>query len=497
VARVTSTPPSTEKYRSSAQFVGALNTVTALVLAIASARGLTDIAQRHLTKGIETLMLVLVLRWLVNLACDEWAFAAGARIRDYWRANLTNHFARPRREGDAARGDLALAIERASDGPSLQVLETSAQVSGLGLGLIFWAAGWISTVITLALVLCAVPLYRRAGKRSEALTGEYNRRRSLLESRQLELLRHGPELRALGAVSYGADEITAISESEHRVALRAIRVVLESSLITEFLSGVSIGLVAMVVGFGLLGGRISLFHALVAVLVTSELFLRVRRFGAEFHRSEDAAKSLALLREPDELTVAHSDELMVATGLVCEIGDFSLDLNVRPGSRILVTGPSGSGKTTLLHTLIGWRAPRQGTVARSGGAVGFVSAESELLSGSLWENVTLGADVDEVAVLQQLSALGLVGTRFDDLNARLLADGQGLSNGERVRLVLARCLITAPNLLILDDIAGVLDQSSRELVVAALDEHPGLAIVEATVDTPLLHHTTERIEIGP
>jgi hypothetical protein len=49
----------------------------------------------------------------------------------------------------------------------------------------------------------------------------------------------------------------------------------------------------------------------------------------------------------------------------------------------------------------------------------------------------------------------------------------------------------------LDDIAGVLDQSSRELVVAALDEHPGLAIVEATVDTPLLHHTTERIEIGP
>jgi ABC-type transport system involved in cytochrome bd biosynthesis fused ATPase/permease subunit len=477
--------------------VGALNTITGLVLAVASARGLTELAHRYFSRGFETLIFVLLLRWLVNLTCDEWTYAAGARIRDFWRANLTNHFARPRREGEAARGDLALAVERASDGPSLLVLETSAQVSGLGLGVIFWAAGWLSTLITLVLVLCAVPFYRRAGKRSEVLTGEYNRRRRLLESRQLELLRHGPELRALGAVTYGADEITAISDSEHRVAMRAIRVVLESSLITEFLSGVSIGLVAMVVGFGLLGGRISLYHALIAVLVTSDLFLRVRRFGAEFHRSEDAAKSLALLAEPEVLTVTTSDELLVARGLVCEFGDFSLDLSVTPGNRVLVTGPSGSGKTTLLHTLVGWHPPRGGAVARSGGHIGYVSAESELLSGSIWENLTLGADAEEGLVRRQLDALGLVGSRFDDLESPLLADGQGLSSGERVRLVLARCLIAQPKLLILDDIAGVLDSASRQLVVDAIEQCHGLATVEATVDTPLLNDSTTRIDIGP
>jgi len=484
-------------YRSSARLVGALNSVSGLGLAIASAHGLSDTAHGHVTSGLETLMIVLLVRWVVNLASEEWGFYAGARIRNHWRANLTSHFARPRREGEAARGDLALAVERASEGPTLEMLKTSARVSALGLAVIFWAAGWLSTLITLALVLCAVPFYRRAGTRSEALTIDYNRRRGLLESRQLELLRHGPELRALGAVGYGADEIAAISESEHRVAMRAIRVVLGSSLITEFLSGVSIGLVAMVVGFGLLGGRISLFHALVAVLVTSELFLRVRRFGAEFHRSEDAATSLALLREPGDTAPGETLALLVATALACGPGDVTVDLTIAPASRVLITGPSGSGKTTLLHTLVGWRPPRRGSVERSGASVGFVSSESELFSGTLRENLTLGSSVDEAVLRHRLDALGLIGGRFSDLDARLLADGHGLSHGERVRLVLARCLIARPDVLVLDDIAGVLDPMNRELVITAIAEFPTMALVEATVDTPLLREPIERIDLGP
>jgi ABC-type transport system involved in cytochrome bd biosynthesis fused ATPase/permease subunit len=149
-----------------------------------------------------------------------------------------------------------------------------------------------------------------------------------------------------------------------------------------------------------------------------------------------------------------------------------------------------------LHTLLGWRRPRSGTVTRSKDRIGFVSVESELLSGSLRENLTLGADVDPSLVHRLLSVLGLDGPRFADLDSQLLADGRGLSVGERVRLVLARCLLAEPSLLLLDDIAGVLDQSSRELVVAALSEHPNLAIIEATVDTPLIPFVTRKIEVG-
>jgi ATP-binding cassette subfamily C protein CydD len=300
----------------------------------------------------------------------------------------------------------------------------------------------------------------------------------------------------LGATAYGADEIAAISMSENAIALRAIRVALESSLVTEFLSGVSIGLVAMVVGFALLGGRITLSHALIAVLVTAEIFTNIRRFGAEFHRRENAAKSLTLLGdEPPTTGRTSAGPLLAATGLVTRVSEEAQTLELGRGDRILIVGASGSGKTTLLQTLVGWRTPSAGSVQRAKGAVGYVSVESPLLSGSLWTNVTLGEDLPRERVVTLLGELGLEGSRFADLDAPLLADGRGLSTGETVRVVLARSLIRQPEVLLLDDIAGVMDEPTRQLVRQRLDRATDIAILEATVDAPLLTSPTRIIEL--
>jgi ABC-type multidrug transport system ATPase subunit len=110
--------------------------------------------------------------------------------------------------------------------------------------------------------------------------------------------------------------------------------------------------------------------------------------------------------------------------------------------------------------------------------------------------LTLGADVDGPVVHALLDELGLDGDRFIDLEAPLLADGRGFSSGERVRLVLARCLLTRPSLLVLDDIAGVLDPESREQVRRALASRPEPAIIEATVDTPLMADVALQIAIS-
>ena len=496
---MTTAPPAASReiaFKATARLLGVGQALISLACSLALALGLSHLAQRHVSSGLWLVLIALTVRSLASLALGQWHERASTAIRRHWRTLLPRLLTRPRSEGERGRGDLALAIEQAADEPFLVQLETSALVSLSGLIILEWAGGWLALVVTVSLLILAAPLYRRAGRRSEAMAAEYRERRALLEQRQLELLYHTSELRALGAVDYGANEIAAISDSEHAIAIRAIRVALGSSLVTECLSGVSIGLVAMVVGFALLGGRISLAHALIAVLVTSEVFVGVRRFGVEFHRREDAERSIALLDDSTTTPASSTtNDVLVATDVETQFNSDAVTFTLHTGEQLLVTGPSGSGKTTLLQTLLSWRAPRRGDVARAPGVIGHVSVESSLLSGTLRENITLGADVDDRDVVDCLSSLGLTGPRFRNLDTTLLVDGGGISTGERVRLVLARCLVAKPTLLVLDDIAGVLDANARTLVHDVLRRYPQMAVVEATVDTPLLRGAEHRIEL--
>lgn len=484
------------QFRKSARLFGALNAFAGLLLSIVSAVALNDFATQHLYRATVLLILVLCVRTALSFASEEWAFATSRTVRDFWRSGLTRHLSVPRFSGERSRAELAQAIEHASEEPLLDLLLTSAQLSLLGVGIVFWAVGWLSSAIIVSLLLLAVPFYIRAGNHSAKLSSEYNHRRAVLESRQLELLDHAVELRGLGAVTYGSNEIGAISDSEHKLALRAIRVALGSSLVTEFISGVSIGLVAMVVGFGLLNGTIQLEHALIAVLVTSEIFTQVRRYGSEFHRRENAMQSLALLTLDSPVARSTSqDSLLRASRLVTQASSAPFDAVITMGSQLLITGASGSGKTSLLHTLLGWLSPLEGGVEMSAERIGFVSPSSGLLSGSLWENLTLGESHDRVAVAHLLSDLGLDENRFADLDGLVLADGRGISSGEQVRLVLARALLADPQLILLDDIAGLLDEQSKRKVQSVLSQHSNIAIIEATVDNPVLLNPTARFEV--
>jgi ATP-binding cassette subfamily C protein CydD len=483
-------------FRRSARLLGVIGALVSLACAAVLGSGIAYLAQRRFASGLWLLLGALSARWLLATVLGQWSDHTRDAIRARWRASLPKHLSRPRREGDRARGDLAAAIVHASEEPSLTLLAASAAASMAGLAVLFWAGGWLSFAITAGLLMLSAPLYQRAGRRSEKMALEFEERRALLERRQLELLQHTTELRALGAVTYGANEIAAISDTEHVIALRSIRVALESSLVTEFLSGVSIGLVAMVVGFALLGGRITLIHALIAVLITSEIFTNVRRYGVEFHRRENTQRAIAALNEPSATTSdTTTSTLLDATELVTEANSANITLSLGAHERLLVTGPSGSGKSTLLDTLLGWRTPREGLVLRTGSVIGHVSVDSALLSGSIRENLTLGVAIDDHRVVECLATLGLEGPRFENLDTVLLADGRGISSGERVRLVLARCLLASPVLLVIDDIGGVLDERSRQLVATAIGTRQGFGVVEATVDSPLLVDVDQRIEL--
>ena len=475
--------------------LGASVTVCGLILALLTSLAVERLATGSIALGLAQLAVVVVVRWMLSEAADFWLSKAARRLRAEWRAVTLEFFFRPAPNSGPSPADIAGAIDAVVDAPRLAVVKASAQASILALPLIWLSGGWQSLVIVGALLALAVPAYQRAGSRAAALEAQHRDRRVRLANRQLELLAHAPELQALGAVEYARHEIGALSASEHEVALRAIRTSLGSSLVTEFLGGVSVGLVAMDVGFGLLNGRISLLRALIAVLVTSEFFVHVRRYGVEFHRRESVEAAARCLVAPPRDPGSPTDVLETC-GLVTEAHPDELDLVITRGQRIALLGASGAGKTTLAHTLLGWRLPVRGHVRRTGGPVGYVSASTSLFEGSLGDNLRLGVAIVDERVLEQLRALGLNGPRFESLDGVVAADGEGYSSGERVRLLIARALLLSPTLLVLDDVGGLLDEAARAAVRSEIGRHEDIAVIEITVDRASLISATSSVRLA-
>lgn len=476
-------------------FLGGVSAVLSLAFDLAFAWSLVLLTRQHLSGGTLWLCGVLAARWVTTTLLDQWAHGVKRTLQRQWRLALVDQFRLPRAEQEQARGDLASAIESAAQAPALNLLMWASRAIMLGVVVVFVAAGWLSVLVVVGLMALSVPMYQRAGKKSEEAARRYEQRRRVLEGRQLELLRHSVELRALGALQYGASEIEAISSTEHDAAASAIAITMQSSLVTEFLSGVSIGLVAMVVGFGLLEGKISLLRALTAVLVTSDIFLHVRRFGQEFHRQENAVQARELLvQRPTPTSPTSTTAVVEAIDLRTFTDSTPLTFMVNRGERVLVKGPSGSGKSTLLAVLVGWQQPHSGSVARSQARIGVVRAASSLLAGTLRENLVLNTSASDEELANVVGELGL-GERFSDLSYRVAPSGDGVSDGERVRLLIARALLQGVSVLVLDDLGGLLDAASVAAVRRTLDVHPELTIIEAAVDEGMLP-PSHVVEVG-
>ena len=162
----------------------------------------------------------------------------------------------------------------------------------------------------------------------------------------------------------------------------------------------------------------------------------------------------------------------------------AIDLDVPAGTTVALVGRTGSGKSTLAALLSRAVEPPPGTVFLGGvdvttidvhqlrAAVGVVTQRTELLAGTLAENISLFADIPRASVQRAVDELGLtswVAGLPDGLDTVLGPGGTSLSAGEEQLVAFARLLVRDVQVVVLDEATARMDPLTEARVVGAAD----------------------------
>lgn len=366
--------------------------------------------------------------------------------------------------------------------------------------------------VLLAALLVQIPLQR--------LT-----RRSLAESRQrqthlFEVLQGLETLKAVRGEAWAErrwDEVLALS-AQTQMKLRGwSQLAANLTQLAQFL--VTVGLVVVGVE-AIAAGTLTLGALIACVLLANRVLAPVAQMSSVLTRLQQARTALAaldgIMRAPverpaeekrvhrpalagriafREVRFAYPDASVAAVD--------GISFAVEPGERVGIVGRVGSGKSTLLKLAQGLYLPQQGQVrvddldlrqlepADLRRQMGYVAQQTALFRGSIRDNLVVGAPEagdEQVLAAAELAGLSeVIREAPRGLDEEVGEQGLALSGGQRQLVALARALVLAPPMLLLDEPTSQLDALAERRFLAALSgQLKGRTLLLVTHRAPLL-----------
>ena len=374
--------------------------------------------------------------------------------------------------------------------------------------LIFAATIPVLTVVVMGITLRCIPLYSEVQKKLEKV---------LLSTKE-----NLSGVRVIRAFCKEDEEMAAFAEKNNQLCReqkRVGRISAAMNPLTFVLINLAIILLIWQGALSVEGGAlkqgmvIALYNLMSQILVE---LIKLANLIISIPKSVACAKRISdVLNVNSSMANGSDTECNINSEYAVEYNDCSLrysgagadsleniSFRLRKGETLGIIGPTGSGKSSLVGLLPRFYDCTSGEVKLFGknvrdydaealrGGIGFVFQKNRLFSGTVRENMRLGAenasDEEIVEALKTAQAWDFVSEKEGGLDYVIEQGAANLSGGQAQRLCIARALVRKPKVLILDDCSSALDyatDSKLRLAISSLEYSPTVMIVSQRVST--------------